>query len=413
MIVLVINCGSSSLKYQVYDMSTETALADGLADRVGINNGTQAILKHRPVGKPTFEVEEPMADHTAAVKHVFAALTDPEHGVLKSLSDIAAVGHRVLHGGAKFSASVLVDDDVIQAIKECIVLGPLHNPGNLQGIQACAKALPGVPQVAVFDTAFHQTMPQHAFLYGVPWEYYVEHNIRRYGFHGTSHRYVTLKATQWLKDVKGIPVENQRVVTCHLGNGASMAAVKAGKCIDTSMGLTPQEGLLMGTRAGDMDPAIVGIIMQMKGYDPQQIDTLLNKESGLLGLTGVSSDMRDVKAAALADPPNPRAVAALEVFCYRIVKYLGAYAAALGGLDAVVFTAGIGENEPMVRERTTSKLGFLGIGVDPAKNAKVDKSQDVIDISAEGTTVSTIIIPTNEELMIARDTAEIVSEKSS
>lgn len=412
MIVLVINCGSSSLKYQLVDMQTETALADGLADRVGVGGGDQAVLKHRPKGKEPFTSEQPMPDHTVAMTHVIAALLSPEHGVISSLQDIAAVGHRVVHGAEKFTESVLIDDSVIEAIEDCSELAPLHNPANLQGIRACMKALPGVPQVAVFDTAFHQTMPRRAYLYGLPYEYYLDRGIRRYGFHGTSHRYVTLKATDWLQREKGILPQDQRIITCHLGNGCSMAAVRGGRSVDTTMGLTPLEGLLMGTRCGDMDPAIFGFLINEMNLDGRSVDRILNKNSGLLGISGVSSDMRDVKAAALADPPNPRAEAAIEVFAYRITKYIGAYTAALGGVDAVVYTAGIGENEPMMRARAIEDLECLGLRIDEAKNSNCPRDQEVVDISAAGARASVLVIRTNEELMIAQDTAQIVRKMS-
>jgi acetate kinase len=411
-IVLVINCGSSSLKYQLIDMQTETALADGLADRVGVGGGDQAVLKHRPAGKDAFISEQPMPDHTAAIKLVIAALLDPEHGVISSLQDIAAVGHRVVHGAEKFTESVAIDDSVIEAIEDCAELAPLHNPANLQGIRACMRALPDVPQVAVFDTAFHQTMPRRAYLYGLPYEYYLDRGIRRYGFHGTSHRYVTLKATDWLQREKGIAPEDQRIITCHLGNGCSMAAVRAGKSVDTSMGLTPLEGLLMGTRCGDMDPAIFGFLINEMNLDARSVDRILNKNSGLLGISGVSSDMRDVKAAALADDPNPRAQAAIEVFAYRITKYIGAYAAALGGLDAIVYTAGVGENEHVMRGRAVEGLGFLGLEMDADKNANLKRGAEVTDISTDSSRAAILVIPTNEELMIAQDTAQIVEKKS-
>lgn len=409
MIILIINCGSSSLKYQLIDMQTTRVLADGVADRVSVNGGEGGVLKHRPAGLPPYISEHPMPDHSAAIGYVLAALTHPEHGVISSLSEIGAVGHRVVHGGERFTVSVRVDTEVIEGIEDCIKFGPLHNPANLQGIRACAEKLPNVPQVAVFDTEFHQTMPQKAYLYGLPYEYYTDLGVRRYGFHGTSHRYVTLKATEWLAANKGIPVDQQRIVTCHLGNGCSMAAVKGGRCVDTSMGLTPLEGLVMGTRSGDMDPAIIPFLQKELNLSSEDIDRILNKSSGLLGISGISSDMRDVKAAAFADPPNHRAVAAIEVFAYRIVKYLGAYAVVLNGLDAIVFTAGIGENEPLLRSVTTDSLHFLGIAVDDEKNEHLDKKLEVSDISAEGATASVLVIPTNEELMIAMDTLEVVS----
>lgn len=408
MIVLVINCGSSSLKYELFDMATETSLADGVADRVSVNGGEQAVLKHRPAGRPAYNAEHPMPDHTVAMGHVLSALTAPDHGVISSLGDIAAVGHRVVHGGEEFSESVQIDEAVIAAVERCARLAPLHNPANLQGIRACSTALAGVPQVAVFDTAFHQTMPRRAYLYGLPYEHYEQRDIRRYGFHGTSHRYVTRKAAAWLEAERGIAYAAQRIITCHLGNGCSMAAVRGGQSQDTTMGLTPLEGLLMGTRCGDLDPAIVGYLTQEMKLTAEEVDRVLNFESGLLGISGVSSDMRDVKAAALADPPDPRAVAAIEVFCYRITKYIGAYAAALGGVDAVVFTAGIGENEAMIRRRALEGLEFMGLSVDDDKNERVSKADAVTDISAADAPASVLVIPTDEELMIATDTARIV-----
>ena len=408
MIVLVINCGSSSLKYSLIDMQTQSVIADGVAGRVSVNGGAGAVLKHRPTGKDAHIAENPMTDHSVAMRYVLEALTDPEHGVIGSLDEIAAVGHRVVHGGEKFSESVLISEPVIDAVEDCNKFAPLHNPANLQGIRACTDALPGVPQVAVFDTGFHQTMPQRAYLYGLPYEYYTDLGVRRYGFHGTSHRYVTLKAGEWLLAEKRIPIEEQRIITCHLGNGCSMAAVLGGKSVDTSMGLTPLEGLLMGTRCGDLDPAILPFLQAEMNLSSEDIDRILNKSSGLLGISGVSSDMRDVKAAAFGDEPNHRCVAAIEVFAYRVRKYFGAYAAALGGVDAIVFTAGIGENEPLIRSLSTEGLRFMGVAVDLDKNEKVDKRNPVSDISVNDATAAVLVIPTNEELMIAMDTVAIV-----
>lgn len=413
MVVLVINCGSSSLKYQLFDMAREVSLADGLAERVSIAGGAQALLKHRGAGKPAFFHETPMPNHTVAMGYVLDALTHPDHGVIASLTDIAAIGHRVVHGGEKFAASVLIDQGVIAAVEEFSELAPLHNPANLQGIRACSESLPGVPQVAVFDTAFHQTMPPRAYLYGLPYSLYQERRIRRYGFHGTSHRYVTLQAGQWLERERGIPPAEQCVVTCHLGNGCSMAAVKGGQGVDTTMGLTPLEGLLMGTRCGDLDPAIVGFLMDTLGLSAADADRILNKESGLLGISGVGSDMRDVKAAAFGDPPNPRARAAIEVFCYRVRKYVGAYAAALGDLHALVFTAGIGENDPLVRRMATEGLGVLGLWVDPERNEHLSREAPVTNIATDASRAAVLVIPTNEELMIARDTAQIIGNQGS
>ena len=411
MIVLTVNCGSSSLKYQLFDVRRQEPLADGLADRVAVNGGNQAVLKHMPAGSDPYIAENVMPDHSVAISHVLKALTDPEHGVIRSLEEITAIGHRVVHGGEQFARSVEIDSAVIEAIEDCAELAPLHNPANLQGIHACTRELPRVPQVAVFDTAFHQTMPPRAYLYGVPYEYYLDRGIRRYGFHGTSHRYVAGKASEWLQAHWHIAPPDLRVVTCHLGNGCSMAAVKGGQSVDTTMGLTPLEGLLMGTRCGDLDPAIIGFLTDQMNLTAREVDRILNKNSGLLGISGISSDMRDVKAAAEAQVPDPRAEAAIEVFCYRISKYIGAYAAALGGLDAVVFTAGIGENEPMVRRRALAGLEFMGLQIDHAKNEDLKKGNTVIDISAEHAGVATLVIPTAEELMIALDTAEIIAAK--
>ncbi len=406
MIVLVVNCGSSSLKYELFDVETEQSLAAGLADRVGVNGGGDAVLNHRAPNCPQIEKQQPMPDHEIALDLVLQTLTDPDCGVISDLTQIDAVGHRVVHGGEEFSASVVIDDAVIATVERMAELAPLHNPANLMGIHACTKRLPDVPQVAVFDTAFHQTMERKAFLYGLPYEMYEDYGIRRYGFHGTSHRYVVLVAGRRLAEA-GIPLERQRIVTAHLGNGASMAAVKAGRSIDTTMGLTPLEGLLMGTRCGDLDPAIVPYLHDRLQLTPREADALLNKQCGLLGVSGVSSDMRDVKAAAEAG--NERAQAAIEIFCYRIRKYIGAYSAALGGLDAVVFTAGIGENEPLVREKALEGLDYLGIAIDADKNRYLTKAAEGVDISYPERPVRVYVIPTDEELMIARDTAELVS----
>lgn len=411
MIVLVINCGSSSVKYELFDMQQEASLADGVADRVAVDEGVRAVLKHRPASAPAHTAQAPMPSHTVAMGRVLDALTDPNHGVIDSLADITAVGHRVVHGGERFAESALIDEEVIAAVEQCAELAPLHNPANLQGIRACAARLPGVPQIAVFDTAFHQSMPPRAFLYGLPYHHYTDHGIRRYGFHGTSHRYVTLRAAEWLERERGIAPAQQRIVTCHLGNGCSMAAVLGGESIDTTMGLTPLEGLLMGTRCGDLDPAIVGFLSEQIELTAREIDAILNKQCGLLGLSGVGSDMRDVKAAALADPPNPRAQAAIEVFCYRITKYAGAYAAALGGVDALVFTAGIGENEPFIRARAAAGLEFMGLTLDDEKNACIPEAADVANIATDDSSAAILVIPTDEELMIARDAAAIMARR--
>jgi acetate kinase len=397
--VLVINAGSSSLKYQLFDMENETVVAKGVCERIGIDGH----LKHTPVsnGKPVFDKDIPLPTHAEAINAVIEKLASKEYGVIDSLEEIGAVGHRVLHGGQKFSQSVLVDEDVIQAITDCIPLGPLHNPANLMGIKACQKAMPGVPQVAVFDTAFHQTMPDYAYVYPIPYRYYEEYGLRRYGFHGTSHRYVSKKALE----VLGIPAEGSRLITCHLGNGSSIAAVKDGKCIDTTMGLSPLEGLPMGTRSGSIDPTILSYISTLEGMSIHQILDLLNKESGVLGISGVSSDFRDIEKAAAEG--NKRAQLALDIFDYSTKKYIGAYMAAMGGADAIIFTAGLGENGPSTREHILDGLEGLGIRYDKEKN---DFKGQLREITGEGSTVRVFVIPTNEELVIARDTKEIVEK---
>lgn len=390
--ILVINAGSSSLKYQLIDMDNEAVLGKGVAERIGISG---SVLKHR--GSKEVEIQQDMKDHNEAIDLVIKALIDPDHGVVKSLSEIAAVGHRVLHGGDQFVASHKIDDDVIAAIEANCDLGPLHNPANLMGIRACMKAMPGVPQVAVFDTAFHQTMPPKAYLYGLPYEAYTEYKVRRYGFHGTSHMYVTQRAIEKMGYKDGL-----RLITCHLGNGSSIAAVKDGKCVDTSMGLTPLEGLVMGTRSGDMDPAIIKYLMDKTGMTIEEMDTYINKKSGVLGISGVSSDFRDLADAAKAG--NERAELALEVFAYRIQKYIGAYAAALGGVDCIVFTAGIGENDVGMRERILSGMQWLGIDFDSeANNGRGER-----EITKPGSRVRVFAIPTDEEMMIARDTLRLM-----
>ena len=388
--VLVINCGSSSLKYQLLNMVNEELLVKGICERIGIDG----FLKHGD-----YEKELPMPDHEAAIKIVMEALIDKEHGVIKSMSDIHAVGHRVVHGGEQFKASVVVTDEVEKAIEDCCELAPLHNPPNLIGIRACKKIMPNVPNVAVFDTAFHANMPEKSYLYAIPYELYENHKIRKYGFHGTSHKYVSMQAAELL----GKPYSKLKLVTCHLGNGASVCAIDGGVSIDTSMGLTPLEGLAMGTRSGDIDPALVTFIMQKENMTANEVLDLLNKKSGVLGISGVSSDFRDISAAEKNG--NARAKAALDVFCYRIVRYVGAYAAAMNGLDAVIFTAGIGENDSGVRERICAYLGYLGLEVDKDKNSKRGQA---IDFSKDGAKVRALAIPTNEELVIARDTKEVL-----
>ncbi len=404
--VLVVNCGSSSLKYQLFDMETEKTLASGLADRVGVNGGTQGELTHKVPGRENVVQQVAMGNHTIAADLVLKMLADEQHGVIANIDEIGAVGHRVLHGGPKISGSVIINEEIIEAIEEAIDFGPLHNPANLMGIAAVTNALPGVPQVAVFDTSFGQNMPLRAHLYALPWEYYEKYGIRRYGFHGTSHRYIT-QATGKLLEEAGIPFAEQKIVTTHLGNGSSMSAVKGGKCIDTSMGLTPLEGLIMGTRCGSIDPAIVPYIMEKFNLNPKEMDTLMNKQSGFLGVSGFSSDMRDIRDAAAEG--NERAKACMEVLTYRIKKYIGAYAAAMGGLDAIVFTGGIGENEWHIRHDSVENLGFLGVEMDEEKNSHLAKDKKGVDISTPASNVRIYVIPTDEELMIARDTAEIVS----
>jgi len=393
--VLVLNCGSSSLKYQLLNMDTEELLVKGLCERIGIDG----YLKHSLPSKD-HEANVAMPDHEAAVKIVMDALVDKEHGVLKSMSDIHAVGHRVVHGGEEFSDSVVVTAEVEKAIEDCCELAPLHNPPNLVGIRACQKIMPGVPQVAVFDTAFHAAMPEKAYLYAIPYELYEKHKIRKYGFHGTSHKFVSMQAAKLLDK----PYDKLKTVTCHLGNGASICAVLNGVSVDTSMGLTPLEGLAMGTRSGDVDPAVVTFIMQKENLTAHEVVDLLNKKSGVLGVSGVSSDFRDLGAADAEG--NKRAKAAMDLFCYRVAQYVGSYAAAMNGIDAVVFTAGVGENDTGVRARICEYLGYLGVELDKEKNGQRGKAMDV---STAGAKVRALVIPTNEELVIARDTKEALS----
>lgn len=390
--VLVINCGSSSLKYQLFNMDDQSVKAKGLVDRIAIDGST---LTHQPAGKDKVVITTPIANHQVGIELVLKALTDAEHGVIQSFSEIEAVGHRVVHGGEKFSSSVKIDDEVMAVLEECSTLAPLHNPPNITGILACQSLLPGVPQVAVFDTAFHQTMPEHAYIYGLPYELYKKHAFRRYGFHGTSHKYVAARAAAML----GKPIEDTKIITCHLGNGASITAVKGGKSVDTTMGLTPLEGLLMGTRCGDIDPAIVTQIMEKEGLSVADVNNLMNKKSGVLGVSCLSSDFRDLESASKEG--NKLAQLAQDVFTYKVKKYIGSYAAAMNGLDAVVFTAGVGENSILIRSMCCSGLDALGISIDEEKN-KVRGEET--DISAAGARVKTFIIPTNEELMIALDT---------
>ncbi|MBQ6805926.1 MAG: acetate kinase [Lachnospiraceae bacterium] len=395
--VLVINCGSSSLKYQLIDSESEQVLAKGLCERIGIDG---SAITHQPDGGDKVKTEIDMPNHTVAVKLVIEKLTDKEVGVIQSLEEIDAVGHRIVHGGEKFAGSVVITDEVIKAIEECNDLAPLHNPANLIGINSCKEIMPNVPMVGVFDTAFHQTMPKKAYLYGLPLSYYDKYKVRRYGFHGTSHDFVSKRVAEILgKDVKEL-----KTIVCHLGNGASVSAVKYGESVDTSMGLTPLEGLIMGTRSGDLDPAIITFIAEKEGISAQEVINICNKQSGVLGLSdGLSSDFRDLAMAA-ADG-NKTAETALETYAYRVGKYIGAYAAAMNGVDAIVFTAGAGENNAEVRALIGQYIGFLGTNIDPEKN-KI-RGEEVI-LSDEGSKVVTMIVPTNEELVIARETVCLV-----
>ena len=401
--VLVINAGSSSLKYQLIDVDSGAVIAKGLCERIGIAGSK---LTYKPTGKDSHVFEKDMKDHAQAIRMVLEALADKDIGVVKSMDEIDAVGHRVLHGGEKFSEPVVINDNVLATIEECVPLGPLHNPANLMGIRGCMEVMPGVPMVAVFDTAWGQTMPKEAFIYALPYDAYTKYQIRRYGFHGTSHRYVTGRAVEKLV-AAGMKKEDTRVITCHLGNGSSVSAARGGKCIDTSMGLTPLEGLPMGTRCGDIDPAIVPFIMQRTGMTPAEMDTYMNKKSGMLGLSGVSSDFRDLEAAAKEG--NERAELALKTFAYKVKKYIGAYSAALGGVDAIVFTAGVGENDQGIRAQVLHGLEYLGVDTDFDKNLNAPRGEEV-EISKPGSRVKVFVIPTDEEMVIARDTAALTAK---
>lgn len=397
--ILVINCGSSSLKYQLIDSDTEQVLAKGLCERIGIEGG---CLTHQGEGKEKVTIQKDMPEHTVAVQMVIEALTDKEHGVIASLDEIGAVGHRIVHGGEKFAGSVIVTDEVVQAIEECADLAPLHNPANLIGIRSCEKIMPGVLQAAVFDTAFHQTMPKKAYLYGLPYEYYEKYKVRRYGFHGTSHDFVSARAAQILgKDRKDL-----RIIVCHLGNGASISAVKYGESVDTSMGLTPLEGLIMGTRCGDIDPAVVSFLGEKEQLSYQELSDVMNKKSGVLGMSGISSDFRDLGTAA--DKGDERAKMTLDAYAYRVAKYIGAYTAAMGGVDVIAFTAGVGENNISMREMIGEYLAFLGTKVDHERNNL--RGEEAV-ISTPESRVSIMVVPTNEELAIARETLRLVSKQ--
>ena len=394
--VLVINCGSSSLKYQLIDSDTEEALAVGLCERIGIDGR----LNHTPAGKEKVVIEKDMPNHEVAVQMVLDELTDADYGVIKDLSEIDAVGHRVVHGGEKFTSSVVIDEEVIAGVEECNPLAPLHNPANLIGVRACQNLMPGVPNVAVFDTAFHQTMQPEAYIYGLPYEYYEKFKVRRYGFHGTSHSFVSKRAIEYF----GLDPENSKVIVCHLGNGASVSAVKNGKVVDTSMGMTPMEGLVMGTRCGDIDPTIVEFLAHKLDITLEDVMTILNKKSGVYGLSGgISSDFRDLDKAT--NEGNEKAALAVKVFSYRTAKYIGAYVAAMDGVDAIVFTAGLGENDAVVRQQIVDHFGYLGITLDQEANKSRGKE---CTISTPDSKVKVAVIPTNEELAIARETVALV-----
>ena len=395
--ILVINCGSSSLKFQLIDSETEKCIAKGLCERIGIE-GSQ--ITYTPDGGEKEQTVTPMPDHTEAIRLVLEALTNEKTGVVKSLDEIGAVGHRIVHGGEKFAASTIITDEVMKAIEECNDLAPLHNPANLIGINACKKLMPTTPMVAVFDTAFHQTMPEEAYMYGLPYEYYEKYKVRRYGFHGTSHSFVSKRTAEFL----GMDLKNSKIIVAHLGNGASISAVLNGECVDTSMGLTPLEGLVMGTRSGDIDPAIMEFIAKKENLDIEGIMNVLNKKSGVQGMSGLSSDFRDLQAGHEAG--NELATNAIEVFSYRVAKYIGSYVAAMNGVDAIAFTAGIGENVNLVREKVMSYLGYLGVTVNQAVNDATHGDEAII--STADSKVKVCVIPTNEELAIARETVALV-----
>lgn len=397
--ILVLNCGSSSIKYQLIDTEKEIVMAKGLVERIGMSS---AVLTHTPYGKEKVRIVGEILDHTIAIEYVIAVLMSPTHGVLKDKNEIDAVGHRVVHGGETFSGSVLITDRVVKALVDNIELAPLHNPPNIKGIEAAKAHLPNTPQCGVFDTSFHSTMPEHAYLYGIPYELYKRYKIRKYGFHGTSHRFVSQKAALML----GKPVEELKIITAHLGNGSSMAAINGGKSVDTTMGFTPLEGLIMGTRCGDMDPSVILYIMSKEGLNMAEANTLMNKHSGLIGLSGDSSDMREIESGVMEG--DKRAKRAFDAFTYRIKKYVGSYIAALGGCDALVFTGGIGENSPMVRNAVCSNMEFLGIKIDEERNLNV---KGECAVSSDDSKVKVLRIPTNEELVIALDTEQIVKEQ--
>jgi len=394
--ILVLNCGSSSIKYALYDMDDRSVMTSGGAERVGLDG---AFVKVKMANGEKKQIMHDIPEHTEGVKFIFSLLTDPEICVIKDLKEIDAVGHRMVHGGEKFNKSVVLDDEVLKVFEECSDLAPLHNPANLKGVKAVSELMPGLPQVGVFDTAFHQTMPKKAYMYAIPYELYEKYAIRRYGFHGTSHRYVSKRVCDYL----GVKPEDKKVITCHIGNGGSVAAVDCGKCVDTSMGLTPLEGVMMGTRSGDIDGGAVSFIQKKLGLDADGISNLLNKKSGVLGITGISSDMREIDAAS--DNGDEKARLALEMYNYRIKKYVGAYAAAMGGADIIVFTAGVGENQANMRESVCENMEWMGVKLDVEKNNAIHGEEAVI--SAPDSKVTVVVIPTDEELMIASDTMEL------
>ena len=395
--ILVINCGSSSLKYQLIDMENESVVAKGLCERIGIEGSK---LTHQPSGKDKFVIEKPMPTHKTAIEMVMEALQDADHGVIKDTSEISAIGHRVLHGGTVYSDSIVVNEDVKRVIRECFDLGPLHNPANLMGIEACEAAMPGTPNVAVFDTAFGMSMPEKAYMYAIPHEYFEKYGIRRYGFHGTSHKFVSAEAIKF----GGLDPKTAKVIVCHLGNGSSVSASIGGKCVDTSMGLTPLEGLIMGTRSGDVDPAVLQFIMNKEGLDINEMLNILNKKSGVYGMTnGISSDFRDIENAKAEG--NHLAEVALDAFIYRVTKYVGAYAAAMNGVDAIAFTAGVGENDKAGRKAICENLAYMGVKIDDELNNIRGEERM---ISSADSKVKVMLIPTNEELAIARETLDLV-----
>lgn len=395
--ILVLNCGSSSIKYALYNMDTKEVMTSGGAERVGLDG---AFVKVKLANGEKKQIMHDIPEHTEGVKFIFSLLTDPEIGVIKDLKEIDAVGHRMVHGGEKFNKSVLLTDEVLRVFEECSDLAPLHNPANLKGVKAVSELMPGLPQVGVFDTAFHQTMPDYAYMYAVPYELYEKYGIRRYGFHGTSHRYVAKRVCDFL----GVKPEDKKIITCHIGNGASIAAVDGGKCVDTSMGLTPLEGVMMGTRSGDIDGGAVAFLQKKLGLDADGISDLLNKKSGVLGITELSSDMREVEAAC--EKGEPKAVLAMNMYNYRIKKYIGAYAAAMGGVDIIVFTAGVGENQWSTRQESCEGLEFLGVKIDKELNKGLRGVEKII--STADSKVTVCIIPTDEELMIATDTMDLL-----